>query len=528
MRTWRLGLWLLVLLVVLAPGIGVTGEVPQRGGTLTWGIVAEPPTYDCHAATTFAVMQRVAPHYSTLLKYEQDNFPRIVGDVAKSWTVSSDSLVYTFKLHPNIKFHDGSILTSADVKASYERMMSPPPGIVSARFTLFRKIASIETPDPLTVIFRMKEVDASMIDNFASPWNCLYSAAKLRTDPNFPARNILGTGPFKFVEHVAGSHWVGTRFDDYFRTGHPYLDGFRSITLTTSAMLNAMESEQILAEFRGFSPPERDRLVRGLGNKAKVYQKPWVTYNNLSFNVKKKPFDDERVRMALSLAIDRWGGAASLGKISLLGVVGTVLVPGGEWSPSEAEMVKLPGFGKDIEANRAKARALLKEAGVEKLTFTLANRNMAPFVEAGIYVIDQWRQIGVNVNHRQLELAGWTAAFGNGDFEVLMDSFTDISANPTTGLLKYASADRAPENRTFSIDRKLDEMYDEQARTMDPAKRRRIVREIEAYALEKAYAVPLLHWTRIVVHNSRVRGWTMSPLHMIYQDLGDVWLAPKN
>ncbi len=528
MRIRRPGLWLLVLLFGLAPCVGLAAEEPQRGGTLNWGIVAEPPTYDCHAATTFAVMQRVAPHYSTLLKYEQNNFPKVVGDAAKSWTVSPDGLTYTFKLYPNIKFHDGSVLTAADVKASYERIMAPPAGIVSARFTLFSKVASIETPDPLTVVFRMKEVDASMIDNFASPWNCLYSAAKLRTDPNFPARNILGTGPFKFVEHVAGSHWVGKRFDEYFRPGHPYLDGFRAVTLTTSAMLSAMESEQILAEFRGFSPPERDRLVRALGNKAKVYQMPWVTYNNLSFNVKKKPFDDERVRRALSLAIDRWGGAASLGKISLLGVVGTVLLPGGDWAPTEAEMVKLPGFSKDIEASRAEARRLLKEAGVEKLTFTLTNRNIAPFVEAGIYVIDQWRQIGVNVNHRQLELAGWTAAFGNGDFEVLMDSFTDISANPTTGLLKYASADRAPENRTFSIDRKLDELYDRQARELDPAKRRRIVRELEAYALEKAYAVPLLHWTRIVVHNSRLRGWTMSPLHMIYQDLGDVWLAPKN
>ena len=528
MRMHRLGLMLLALLVALTPALGGAAEEPQRGGTLEWGIVAEPPTYDCHAATTFAVMQRVAPHYSTLLKYEQNNFPHVVGDLAKSWTVSPDGLVYTFKLYPNVKFHDGSTLTSADIRASYERIMAPPPGVVSARFTLLHKVKSIEAPDPLTVVFRMKEVDASMIDNFASPWNCIYSAAKLRTDPNFPAHNILGTGPFKFVEHVAGSHWVGKRFDDYFRPGHPYLDGFRSVTLTTSAMLSAMESERILAEFRGFTPPERDRLVRGLGDKAKVYQSPWVTYNNLSFNTKKKPFDDERVRRALSLAIDRWGGAASLGKISLLGAVGTVLVPGGDWSPTEAEMVKLPGFSKDIAASRAKARALLKEAGAEHLTFTLTNRNIAPYVEAGIYVIDQWRQIGVTVNHRQLELAGWTAAFGNGDFDVLMDSFTDISANPTTGLLKYASADRAPENRTFAIDRKLDAMYDEQARTLDPAKRRRIVRELEAYALEKAYAVPLLHWTRIVVLNNRVRGWTMSPLHMIYQDLSDVWLAPKN
>src|SRR5512142_3295742 len=115
----QLGVHALILVVLLTPALATAAEQPQRGGTLAWGIVAEPPTYDCHAATTFAVMQRVAPHYSTLLKYEQSNFPKVVGDVAKSWSVSPDGLTYTFKLYPNVKFHDGSVLTSADVKASY-------------------------------------------------------------------------------------------------------------------------------------------------------------------------------------------------------------------------------------------------------------------------------------------------------------------------------------------------------------------------------------------------------------------------
>ena len=516
-----------LLVIAALASAAALAQQPQRGGILNFAIIAEPPTYDCHAAITFAVIQRVAPHYSTLLKYEQGKYPNIIGDLAQSWSVTPDNLTYTFELRPNVKFHDGTTLTSEDVKASYERMIAPPPGVVSARAGLFQKVAKVETPDPLTVVFRMKDVDASMIDVFASPWNCIYSAARLKTDANFPERNVMGTGPFKFVEHVAGSHWTGVRFDDYFEKGKPYLDGFRAITANTSAMLNAMESEQILAEFRGIGPFERDRLVKALGDRATVYESDWLVHYLIAFNAKKKPFDDERVRRALSLAIDRWSGSASLRKVTALGSVGGLLIPGGRWSASEAELITYPGYGKNIEANRAEARRLLKEAGYENLTLTLTDRNLAPYVTAGIYAIDQWRQIGVKVQHRQLELAAYTTAARSGDFEAIIDSFTDISSNPTTGLIKYTSADTgSAEVYTNSNDPKLDALYAEQARTIDPEKRMHIVREFEARALEKAYAVPLLYSTRIVVLNGRVHGWTMSPVHMIYQDLADVWLTP--
>ena len=195
------GLKLLMSLIALGACIGALAQEPQRGGILQFGIVAEPPTYDCHATGTFAVLHRVAPHYSTLLKYEQYKYPNIVGDLAESWTVSPDQMTFTFKLRPNIKFHDGSKLTSEDVKASYERIMSPPPGVVSDRGGLFRNVAKVETPDARTIVFRMKQVDLSIMESgFASPWNCIYSAAKLRADPNFPARNVMGTGPFKVTK----------------------------------------------------------------------------------------------------------------------------------------------------------------------------------------------------------------------------------------------------------------------------------------------------------------------------------------
>ncbi|MEI8403000.1 MAG: ABC transporter substrate-binding protein, partial [Alcaligenaceae bacterium] len=136
----RVSRWVATAMVLLASG-GVLSQGIQRGGTLSFGIVAEPPSYDCHAMQTFAVIQRVAPHYSTLLKYEQNKYPNVVGDLAQSWSVSPDAMTYTFTLRPNIKFHDGTPLTSEDVKVSYERIMSPSTGVVSARRDLFETVA---------------------------------------------------------------------------------------------------------------------------------------------------------------------------------------------------------------------------------------------------------------------------------------------------------------------------------------------------------------------------------------------------
>ena len=111
----------------------------------------------------------------------------------------------------------------------------------------------------------------------------------------------MGTGPFKFVEHVAGSHWTGERFADYFQKGKPYLDGFRAVTTSAVASQNALSGRQVMAEFRGFSPSERDRIVSNLGNEANVQESPWLLHMDISFNPQRKPFDDVRVRRALSL-----------------------------------------------------------------------------------------------------------------------------------------------------------------------------------------------------------------------------------
>jgi peptide/nickel transport system substrate-binding protein len=514
------GGWRLIastLLMLAAPAVA---EEPKRGGELKVAVTAEPNTLDCHGNATFGVLHHVAPHYSTLLKVDPERYPNLVGDLAASWTVSPDGLVYEFKLRPNVLFHDGSPFSSEDIKATYERLRT-----ASIRKEVFEGIVAIETPDPLVVRFRLKEPDPSMLTVFASPWNCVYSAAKLKEDPKFPEKTVLGTGPFQFVERVPGSHWVGKRFDRYFVPDQPYLDGFRNILMSSSSVVNGIIGGQVDAEFRGLSPAERDRIVASLKDKVTVQEAPWTVMLCVSFNVEKPPFDDARVRRALSLAIDRWSMSQNLARVSLLKGVGGLLRPGYELAASEKEMEQWPGYGRDIAKSRAEAKRLLAEAGVKDLKFTLVNRSINnPYQALAVFLIDQWRQIGVPVEQDPRETSPYFNALGSGGFEAVVDFSTDYVDEPTLQLVKYISRDRSPINYTRATDRTLDELYDKQRRETDLTKRRALVREFEKRELEEAYMVPTLWYQRIVVTTAALKGWKVTPSYLIGNDLAAVWL----
>src|SRR4051812_38319109 len=327
-RRWLRTLFATLAVLTFSGNLGASEPTPKSGGTLEFAVTVEPENYDCHGNTSFAFLHPIAPHYSTLLKFDAANYPEVVGDLAESWSISPDRLTYTFKLRPDILFHDGSKLSSADVKASYERIIHPPPGIVSARQADYAAISRIDTPDPRTAVFHLKWPEAAMLANFASPWNCIYSAAKLSADPNFPKTHVLGTGPFAFVEHVQGKHWAGRRWEKYFRPGRLYLDRYQADFMAPAAVMEAYRSGSILAEFRGVSPKQRDELIQALKDQVTVDENPWLSNLIVVFNAKRAPFNDARVRRALSLAIDRWGAVEREGSTTFLKYVGGLMRPG--------------------------------------------------------------------------------------------------------------------------------------------------------------------------------------------------------
>lgn len=521
----RLAAALLVVLFAVLGGVAFAGPAQRHGGTLEFAVVVEPGNYDCHANVSFAFLHPVAPHYSTLLKFDAANYPQIVGDLAQSWSVSADRLTYTFNLRPDVFFHDGSAMTSADIKASYERIAHPPSGVVSARRVDYAAISSIDTPDPLTVVFHLQWPEAAMLANFASPWNCIYSAAKLALDPQFPKTNVLGTGAFVFVEHVKGQYWRGKRWDRYFQPGRPYLDGYQADFISGPAVMAAYESGRIAAEFRGVTPTQRDQLGAALGDRIAVSESPWLANLLVVFNTKRPPFDDARVRRALSLSIDRWGAAEKLQKSTFLKYVGGVMRPGSSMATPEAELVMIPGFGRDIAASRAEARRLLAEAGVHDLELTLTVRDIPiPHYAGADLLTESWRQIGVTTMQEKRNIWDWQSEIDAGRFDVALDFSGDFYDDPTIQLTKYVSHDLSPVNYSGSTDRFLDALFIGQAVTSDPQQRAKIVRDFERHALTEAYTVPLLWWNRIVVTSAKLKGWSITPSHFIGQDLTDVRL----
>jgi peptide/nickel transport system substrate-binding protein len=504
---------------------------PRRGGELTFLVPGEPPSYDAHREETFALTHPAAPHYNTLLRIDPSDpaGTRVVGDLAESWAVSPDKRTYILKLRRGVKFHDGSEMTSRDVRATYQKIIWPPPGVTSTRKGEYLEIELVEAPEPYIVAFKLKWPAPSFIHSLASPWNWIYKADILERDIRWYEKHVMGTGPFVFVEHVKGSHWIGRRNPHYWDRKKPYLDGYRALFVRDdAAQVAAIRARRAHIQFRGFSPAQRDSIVRTLGEKVAVQESPWNCGLVVAMNHEKPPFDDRRVRRALSLALDRYRAAASLSRIAIVREVAGVQIPGSAFASSPGELAQLAGYWRDIGKSRAEARRLLAEAGVpDGFSFVLKNRNIPmPYEYIGTWLVDQWRQVKLNVRQEIQESGAYFADLRSGNFEVGVDFQCGYVVDPDLDLYKFQSMHRSHANYSRYEDPVLDDLYVAQSRTVDPEQRRRQVRTFERRLLdEEAHYLYTLQWHRIVPHSAQVRGWTITPSHYLNNQLDTVWLA---
>jgi peptide/nickel transport system substrate-binding protein len=508
-------------------------EIPKHGGILTFLIPADaPPSFDGHRENSFATVHSVAPFYSVLIRVNPENPTSTTDFVCDLCTEmprpTDEDKTYSFTIRQGVKFHDGSPLTAEDVAASWRKIVFPPEGVISARSAGFAAmIDNIEATGPATVVFHLKRPSAAFLPALADPFAFVYRKAVLDKDPHWYEKNILGSGPFKLENYETGQSIRGARNPDYHRPGLPYLDGFIGIYADKQATrLDALRADRVAAEFRGFPPSARDELKAALGDQLAVQESDWNCGTLVFPNHKKKPFDDVRVRRALTLAIDRWHGAPALAKIANVRTVGGIVFPGSPLAATREELATLAGYSPDIETSRAEARRLLKEAGAEGLSFELLNRNIdQPYKYTGSWLVDEWSKVGLKVTQRVVPTGPWFDNMRAGNFEATVYGNCQNIVNPLIGVQRYLPFTVEAQNFGFYEDPGEIELYEKMLSEIDPAAQRALMRRFEKDVLDdKVHAIFLLWWYRIVLQRSYVKGWKINPSHYVNQDLATVWL----
>ena len=418
-------------------------------------------------------------------------------------------------------------MTAYDVAASWNKIVDPPEGVISARRGYYSMIQTVEAPDAKTVVFRLKYATSAFIPALADPYAFLYKKEILDRDPRWFEKNIMGSGPFRFTKYQLGQSISGVRNPEYYHQGLPYLDGFTGIFADKQAVrVSAIRSDRAAIEFRGFPPATRDELKAALGSELTVQESDWNCGNLITPNHQRKPFDDVRVRRALTLAIDRWHGAPGLARISVMKTVGGVAFPGSPLAATRAELEQLAGYWPHIEKSRAEARRLLKEAGAEELTFELLNRNVdQPYKFNALWVIDELSKIGVKVTQRVVPTGPFGEAMRRGEFDAVLDGDCQNIVVPLLDGTKYLPRSVSPSNFGYYEDPAEVELYDRMLRETDFARQRDLMRRFEKLVLDtEAHEIFLLWRYRIVPYRSYVKGWKVSPSHYVNQDLATIWL----
>ena len=337
------------------------------GGTLKLAAHGPPAHFDFYASNTIANIGSQASMYNKLVRKIgiSSDLP-ITGDLAHSWEISGDAMTYTFFLRDGVKFHDGSDFSAEDVKASYDRIIFPEGDLVSGRKTNFGAVTSVNVLDPLTVEF---ELDAArgpgwMLTAMAHGWNVIISketiaatGGDLKEVDNHP-----GTGPFKYVSRN-DERWVQERFDDYWDPSKPNVDRIEHIWLVawTPELSAALLSGVV--DWGMWLDPKLGNAIRD-GEKEGLKGVRWTLPNvgGMVFNTLRPPYDDKRVRKAISIAVDN---AAILEATKDLreGELGDWFLFGTPYAMTPAQLAAEPGLRTPTDADIEMAQALLADAG---------------------------------------------------------------------------------------------------------------------------------------------------------------------
>ncbi len=526
----------LAAVVVLAAALADPARAaePRRGGTLTYTYHPEPTALSTVATTAVPVALAATKVYESLLEYEGPGLEPRPG-LAESWTVSRDHRTYTFRLRPGVRWHDGQPFSSADVKVSIERVVKP---YHSRGPVYFAELEGVDTPDPLTVVFRLKRPVPFFLAAFQPSESPILPRHHLERLDLGDARAVrqselmvrpIGTGPFRFKEWKKGSYLILERNPDYWKKGRPYLDQIvLRVIPDGAARAIALENGEVdLAPMSAVPQADVARLaalrhlVRSDEGTEGLGPIMW-----LELNLRQKPLADLRVRKALSLALDRKK------------IVDVIWF--GQGKPARGPIVSgnpvyfdrtLPPF----EYNPGKAQALLDEAGFPRgpggVRFKLV-QNFLPYGESWVRLAEYIRQelgrVGVEVETQSLDLAAWLKRiYTDWDYD-FTSNFTHNYADPAIGVQRAFTSANIKRGASFTnsmgyVNRRVDELFQQAAVATDVERRQRLFAEVQRILHEEQPVIFLMEMAYVHLWNRRVQGLITNGISM-YSGWDGVWI----
>lgn len=496
-------------------------EQPRSGGILAQSTPTDPPSLDLHQVTTYTGVWPVAPAFNQLIQFDTtkvNTTPQdLQADLAEKWE-QPDPTTMVFTLRKGVKFHDGSDFTSEDVKVQLDWIRNPPQGKVSPRRAALATITTIETPDPTTVRVKLSQPTPSLLMNLASHYFAIGQGKDIITNGEVGPK-LIGTGPFKLKNYQRSNVLELEKNPAYHITGRPYLDGLKFFIIPdyTASLTNFLGGQYQMFYHGFFKASDAERAKQEMGNKVEIVQVSSTLRDPVFTNAKHKPYEDIRVRQAISLAMDR--DAAIKVVREGAGKRGGYMVPKGAWAISEADLRRYEGYDKpDI----TKAKQLLAAAGVSG-TLEASSTSRTDFKDLAEFVKDQLAKAGINMKLTLADTATAQPVLQRGDFDIGPWTIA-INVDDPDATFSEISTSKAVRNWSNVIDPQIDALYDKQSQIVNFEERKKVVQELEKQALSQ-YQVSVLYFSDIIfAKTATVQNMTFQDSLYTNRRMENVWM----
>jgi len=512
---------------------GGTAAAEKAGGILRVHVWDSPPNLSMLEGINPLASRTMMPVFNNLVMLDQhakqSRLDAIVPDLATRWAWNEDGTAVTFWLRHGVKWHDGRPFTANDVKCTWDLILDEAPERFrqNVRKSWYKNLEQVTTNGDYEVTFQLKRPQPAFLMLIASGpspiYPCHVSPAQMRQHP-------VGTGPFMFVEFKPNESIKLTRNPDYWKPGLPYLDGieFPIIKNMSTAVLAFVSGKfDMIWPYSLTAPLLKDVQTQMPQAICEMTPNGGIS-GQLLITRDKPPFDNLELRRAMALSLDRKAFIDILDQGH--GDIGGVLQPPPEglWGMPPEQLKELPGYGPDVEKNRAQARQIMQKLGYgsdKHLPIKVSTRDLPPFRNAAVLLIDQMKQIYIDGELEIIDTSLYYPKMLRKDFTLALNFSTGgPDADPT---LDQFFGCGSSQNWDGYCNQEIDKMIELQSMEGNAARRKQILWAIERKLAEDV-ARPIIFYDRFATcWQPFVKGPTMMVDSLFNSNRREDWWLDK-